>query len=134
MAGAVAHRQRATAHRYAVAIGQPACGAEGLGWRKAEHLRLLREPVDPVLVTRVRADDGQTQFTRQRACAASMVDVRVGQQDLLQLDTQALHRSTKFGQITAGIDNSAVHGLVAPDDGAVLLERRDGDGVVVQHA
>ena len=75
VARAVAHRQAAAAHQYRVAIGQPAGWDEGLGRRKAEHAGLLRQAVNPELVTGVRADDGQAQCARQAARAARMVDM-----------------------------------------------------------
>jgi hypothetical protein len=34
-----------------VTVGQPARGLEGVGMRKAEHLALLRQAVDPELVS-----------------------------------------------------------------------------------
>jgi hypothetical protein len=38
------------------------------------------QAVDPELVARVRADDRQAQLARQRAGAAGVVDVGVGEQ------------------------------------------------------
>ena len=38
-----------------------------------------------------------------------------------------------LGQVAAGIDHCGLAGLVAPQDRAVLLERRDGDGQVMKH-
>jgi hypothetical protein len=81
---------------------QPARGREGLGRRKAEHLRLLRQPVDPELVTRVRADDGQLQLARQRAGAAGVVDVGMGQQDLRQRQLAGLDRRRMRGRSPPG--------------------------------
>jgi hypothetical protein len=128
------HGQRAAAHLHRVAAMQPACGREGLGRRKAEHLRLLRQPVDPELVTRVRADDGQLQLARQRAGAAGVVDVGMGQQDLRQRQLAGLDRRTDARQIAAGVDDGGLQSLVAPDQAAVLREGGDGDGLVTQHA
>jgi len=53
---------------------QPARGRERHGGRKAEGRALLRQAVDPELVARVRADDGDAQVVREltRAPAWSM--------------------------------------------------------------
>jgi hypothetical protein len=121
------------AHHHRVAALQPACRREGLGRFKAEHLRLLRQPIDPELVTRVRADDGQLHLTRQRAGATGVVDVRMGQQDLRQRQLQGLGRGPDARQVATGVDDGGLQGLVAPDEAAVLLEGGDGDGLVAQH-
>jgi hypothetical protein len=55
---------------------------------------LLGQAVDPELVARVRADDGQAQPLRQLARAARVVDVGVREPDGLQVQAQAL----RFGQ------------------------------------
>ena len=36
-------------------------------------------------------------------------------------------------EVAAGIDGGAFHGLVIPDDGAILLERRDGRDHDLEH-
>jgi len=79
---AVAHGQRLIANLYLVAIRQPARGREMLRRRKAEHRALLRQPVNPELVARVRPHDGQPQTRGQLARAPRMVDVRMREPDL----------------------------------------------------
>ena len=100
--GAVAHRQRALPDLHRIAVVQPARRREGLGRREAEHLRLLAQAVDPELVGRVWSDDGQLQLARQRAGAAGMVDVGVGEQDLLERHAQRRAASRMRGRSPPG--------------------------------
>ena len=65
VAGAVAHVQGLVADLHLVAIVQPARGREMLRGRKTKHRALLRQPIDPELVARVRPHDGQLQTLRQ---------------------------------------------------------------------
>jgi hypothetical protein len=118
----MANIKHALAHLHRVAIVQPARGHEGLGRRKTEHAALLGQAVDPELVALVGADDGQLVAARQLGRAAGVVDVRVRQPDLAQINPQALHRGLDARQIAARIDHCRFHRLPAPHDGAVLLE------------
>ena len=79
------------------------------------------------------AHDGQLQALGQLGGAARMVDVRMGDPDLLQRETQGLHSGQQHLQITPRVDHCGLHALIAPNDGAVLLERGDGDGFVMKH-
>ncbi len=133
VARAVAHLQRLIADLHAVAVVQPARGREGLRGRKAEHRALLRQAVDPELVARVRADDGQGQALGQLARAARMVDVGVREPDLFEREAQARDFAEQGVEVAPGVDDGGLQGGVAPDDGAVLLERGDGDGEVLEH-
>ena len=62
-----------------------------------------------------------------------MVDMGVGQPDLLQRELEPLHLGQDARQVATGVNDGGLQGLVAPDDGAVLLERGYRDGQVVQH-
>jgi hypothetical protein len=66
---------------------------------------LLRQRVDPELVARVRADDRQPALARQRAGAAGVVDVGVGQPDLLEVEPEFVHRRQQQRQVAAGVDD-----------------------------
>jgi len=65
--------------------------------------------------------------------ATGVVDVRVREQDLPWRHAQAQHGGADQRQVATGVDDGALHRQVAPDDGAVLLKRRDGNRVVAQH-
>ncbi|MCY1374528.1 hypothetical protein D9M69_618770 [compost metagenome] len=133
VARAVAHVERAVADLHGVAIGEPARGREGASGREAEHLALLRQAVDPELVAGVRADDGQRQAPGQFGRATGVVDVGVGEPDRLERHAQAPGFGFDAVQVATGVDDGGVQGLVTPDDGAVLRERGDGNGEVLQH-
>jgi hypothetical protein len=62
-----------------------------------------------------------------------MVDVRVREPHRLQVDAQGTHRFNQARQLAAGIHDGRGHRLVAPDDGTVLLEACDWNGLVAQH-
>ena len=57
----------------------------------------------------------------------------VGQQHLGDLDALLVDRLLEHVEVTARIDGGSLHGLVAPDDGAVLLERGDGSDHDLEH-
>jgi len=59
-----------------------------------------------------------------------MVDVAVGEQDLLDLDAEPRGRIHQHVDVAAGIDEGALHGFAAPEQGAVLLEGGDGDDAI----
>ena len=100
---------------------------------KAEHGALLGQTVDPELVALMRANDGQLVLGRQLAGAARVVDMGVGDPDGLEIQAQALHLPLDLLDISARVDDGRIHGLVAPDERAVLLKGGDGDSVILQH-
>jgi len=63
-----------------------------------------------------------------------MVHVAVGDPDLFELEVQLFDGAEQHMQIATRIDDRRLACLVVPDQGAVLLEGRDGDGLVLQHA
>ena len=121
------------ADRDRVAIEQPARRRERCGRREAKHAALPGQTVDQKLVCRVRADDGQLETFGQFGRAAGMIDVGMGQPDLPQRQTLAPDFREHGIEIAAGIDDSRLARLAAPDDGAVLLEGGHGEGTVAQH-
>ena len=132
MTWAVAHGQRLVADLHRVAVVQPARGREVLRGRKAKHRALLRQAIDPELIARMWPDDGQLQSLGQLARAAGVVDVRVREPDLAEREPQALDFCQQV-EIAARVDDGGLAGGIAPDDGTVLLEGRDGNGEVAQH-
>jgi hypothetical protein len=94
----------------------------------------LGQAIDPELVRWVWPDDGQTaQLLGQIGRARGMVQVTVGDPDLLKLEFVRLNRRQNQVQITPRVNHSRLARLVVPDQGAVLLEGRDRDGLVLQH-
>ena len=61
---------------------------------------------------------------------SAMIDMAVGEQDLLDRDPGLRSGFLQLRQVAAGIDERAAHGLRAPDQAAILLEggHRDDRG------
>ena len=57
--------------------------------------------------------------------AAGVVEVAVGDPDCVQRQALLRHRAQQGVDRAARIDDGGLHGLAAPDEGAVLLQRRD---------
>jgi hypothetical protein len=57
----------------------------------------------------------------------------MGDPNLLQLDAMAAHRVQNQIQIAPRINHSRLTTLVVPHERTVLLEGRDGNGLVLQH-
>jgi sRNA-binding regulator protein Hfq len=78
--------------------------------------------------------DGQIQIARQDRRATRVINVRVGEPDLLELQTALLNLRQDQVEVTTWIDHCRLLGLVVPNQRAVLLKRRDRDGLVLKHA
>lgn len=131
---AMAHLQSVRTQDDGVAIGQPARGLEDPRRWKAIGRRRCGQAVDPELVGRVRPDDRQAaQLLSQVGRARCVVHVTVGDPDLFELEAQALDGAQQQVKVAAGIYNSRLMGLIVPDQGTVLLEGGDGDGLVLKH-
>ena len=82
VAGAVADVEGQLADRRRVAVLQPAVGLEWLAL-DPPALSVVLEPRDPEAVGLVRAFDRDAELLREDSRRPAMVDVTVGQQDLL---------------------------------------------------
>ncbi len=137
MAGRVAwhvqHGESMTADADLLAFVQPAIGRHGARLGQAEAAALLGEALqqEQILTSRpldrhrpaLRGRQGGAQFVG----AAGMVDMAVRQQDLLRRHAQLGQRFLDPAHVAAGINHRAEAGFLVPQDGAVLLERRDRD-------
>ena len=133
MSRAVTYLQRAAANGDCVTVKQPAGGSEGICMGKAESHALLGQAINPELVRRMRADDGELETLRQFCCAARMVNVGMGLPDLRQGQPQTPDFCEQQIEIATGVDDGGLQGFVAPDNGAVLLKIGDRDCDVAQH-
>src|ERR1700730_4337185 len=130
MAGAMQDVEAQLADRDPVALMKPAvrrkiahaCHAKP---RAAHHYIVEQE-----FVGHVRAFDRHLERVAQLGGAADMIDMAVGQPDLLHSDVRLLDRGLNFRNVAAGVDHHGFPGGLAPDQGAVLLEQRhrDDDG------
>src|SRR5207302_928435 len=106
-----------------IAVGEPTRGLEWLAGN-AVLGTVLGQPVDPVDVGLVRPLDWDAKLLGKYAGAAAMIDVAVRQQDLLDRHSRLRHRRLEPRQVAAGIDEGAAHRRGAPQQGAILLQRR----------
>src|SRR4051812_19300251 len=126
MARAVAHIEGDLANCRLVAVSQPARRLERLA-RDAVLGAVVGETLDPVDVGFVWPLYRNAEFLGEYAGAPTMVDMAVGQQDLLDRDAGLSGGGVEARQVAAGVDERAAHGRCAPQQRAVLLERRDRD-------
>ena len=125
VAGAVIDIQHQLAHRHLVAIVQPSVGRERFRARHAIGGTLGRVHVDPEFVIGVGAFDRHPQITRQHSGEAAMIDMAVGDEQLLDGDAIVGGDLLQPIEIAARIGEGAAHGFRAPQQGTILLERRD---------
>ncbi len=127
VAGAVPHIEHKLADCHLVAVEQPAIGREGGGAGDAILCADLRRHVDPEFVVRVGAFDRHTKTLGEHAGEAAMVDMAVRHQQLLDRHLVLGRHLQQMIEIAAGIGEGTAHGFRAPDQGAVLLQRGDGN-------
>ena len=108
VAGAVADLEGQLADGHRVAVDQPAVGLERLAG-DAVARAVLVEPGDPEAVVLVRALDRHAELRGEHAGLAAMVDVAVGQQDLLDRHPGLRGRGLEPVEVAAGIDERAAH-------------------------
>ena len=126
VAGAMANRKNELPDSYIVAVNQPARRLELLPW-DAIFRPILGKTVDPVTVRLVRTFDRDFKFIGKKSSASAMVDMAVGQEELLDRRPALRRGGLEPRQVAARIDDRAAHRRCAPQQGAILLERRDGD-------
>ena len=83
---------------------------------------LLRQRIDPELVTGMRADDRSGEFAREGARTARMIDVRVRDDDGFDLQSMLVEHSLNVRQIVAGIDHDRFLGYFITEDRAIALQ------------
>ena len=125
MAGAMIDVQHELAHRHHVAIGQPARGLERAAGDSV-FAPVLGELVDPEAIRLVRTLDGDAIILRERGGPAAMIDMAVGDEQLLDGHAMLRRRRLQPRQIAARIDERAAHRRRTPDERAILLERGHG--------
>ena len=102
----------------------------GIHWRgladlEAEERALLHGAFVEKQVVPVQID-GNVVGILGGADPGDVIDVCVGQQDRLHLDLEIPDRTHQLVHLVAGVDDDRFARTFAPDDEAVLVERRDG--------
>ena len=116
--------QREIADRNRVAFDQPAIRLE----RNAGNAivaPILIESRNPETICLMRAFNGHAKLIGQRLGLAAMINMAVGQDDLLHRHAMLRRRRLQPRKITARINKGTAHCRGAPDQGAVLLKRSD---------
>lgn len=130
VAGTVDNVEAQIADRNRVAIGKPLVGLEGFGGRKTEHGCLLRKQVEPEAVVAMRPDNGDLVHRRQFRRRSYMIQVTMGEQDLIELHLLPFDGVAQTVDFAARVDQCGPAGTFTPEEGAVLLEWRDGKDFV----
>ena len=110
VAGAVADVEGQLADGRGVAVDQPAVGLERLA-DDAVARAILGEAVDPEAVVLVRALDRHAELGGEDPGRAAMVDMAVGEEDLLDRHAVLGDRGLEPVDVAAGIDERAAHRL-----------------------
>src|SRR6185503_7444243 len=93
----------------------------------AVAVTVLLEPGDPEQVFLVRPLDRNAELCSENAGLPAMVDMAMGQQDFLDGDAMMGGGGFLPVEVAAGVDERAEHGLGAPQQAAILLQRSDRD-------
>ena len=87
---------------------------------------ILIEPLQPEAIRLVRPLDRHAEIVRQPLGAPRVIDMAMRQQDLLDRHARLFDRRHDPRQVAARIDHRRLHRRGAPEERAVLLDRRDG--------
>ena len=131
VAGTVNHFEDLLPHRDGVAVFQPAIGGEGLEWGEAKHLPLDWQLRDPELVVAVGPLDGNAQALGENRCLATMVNVAMGEEDLLDLHTRLLGHGLEVVDITTGVNEGRPASGGADNQRTILGKRRNRVNLVI---
>ena len=104
-----------------VAVDQPAVGLERDAGNP-EARAILAEALDPEPVVLVRALDRHAELLGEGAGEAAMVDMAVGEQDLLDCHPGLLGGGLELAEIAARIDERGAHRRGAPDQASNSAE------------
>ncbi len=109
-----------------IVIIQPAVGREASCRRKAVLRCLFDNLVDPEDLFLVRAFNRYLIVIGHVGDGAGMIQMPVGDENLGDFHPVGVGLGDQFVCLATGIDKGAFHGLTAPDQRTVLLERGDG--------
>src|SRR3954451_5826041 len=126
VAGAVAHVEGEVADAHMVAIVEPARRLERPAGNAVLHPILLQS-VDPEVVFLVRPFDRHAELLGENSRTAAMIDMAVRKKDHLDRDASLLSRGLEPRQVAARVNEGRAHRRRAPDEGAILLQRRHRD-------
>lgn len=109
-------------------VGESLIGRCGLGRLDAEPCRLSGHHLEQWQICFVEVDGGAGERL-EFECAADVVDVGVGDEDLLQCEAELSKPAVNAGDFVTGIDDDCFARLFVGEDCAVALEWTDGEGL-----
>ena len=74
-------------------------------------------------------EDGRAGEVFELERAADVVDVGVGDEDLLELQAEVRDAAVDAADLVAGVDDDSLGGFFVAEQGAVALQRTDGEGL-----
>lgn len=111
----------------ALPLGKAFIGRSGFRRGDAEPGGLHFHHVEQCEIVLVK-QDGCAGEPLEAECAADMVDVGVGYENLLELEAERGEAAVNACDLVARIDDDGLAGLLVSEDGAIALERADGEG------
>ena len=91
---------------------------------ETEHRPLFHDMLIQRLVVAMEID-GRVERVLRGVDAADVIEMRVGEQDVLDHDVAVADSREDLVDLVAGIDDDRLPGALAADDEPVLVERRD---------
>ena len=129
MAGGVQDGAGQAGDGYGLAMFEAGVGWSDFGGGDAEPSGLDIHHFDQGKVVLV-VENGRSGEAFELLCSTDVVDVRVGDDDLLDGELMLLKNADDAGDIVAGIDDDGFAGSFVTKDGAVALERADDEDLV----
>ena len=127
VAGGVKHLCGAGFQAYALAVGEGFVGRSCFRGCDAQPGGLLVHDFQLRQIVFVE-QDGRAGEALELEGAADVVDVAVGDENLLELEAKLVEAAMDAADLFAGIDDDGLAGLLVTENGAVALQRADGEG------
>jgi hypothetical protein len=125
MSGGVEYLGRVAFQTYAATVGECLVGRRGVWSFDAEPRRLRRHDLQEGQVVFVKEDGGAREgFELERT--ANMIDMGVGDEDLLEGEAERGEATVNAADLIAGVDDDGFTGFLIAQDGAVALQWADG--------
>ena len=123
MAGAVIHIECKIADRHCIAIFQPAIRLKTFRMHPI-FAAIIAELRDPETILFMRAFNGHAELLGKNSRLATMIEVPMGEKDFLNRHTVLRSGGFQLIEIAARIRKGSAHRFGAPDQAAILLQRR----------
>ena len=113
---------------YAAAIGKGLVGRGGLRGGNADPRGLFGHDLHEGKIVFVEEDGGPGKGLELEG-SADVVDVGVGDENLLQSQAVGFEALVNAGGLVAGVDDDSLAGLLVAEKSAIALQRADGKGL-----